>query len=100
MLFVLCVATAKAEDGSRLWLRTKMPTDITLRIDSTMPNDDGYRISNKTITARTQLGLLYGKYALLRGEQKEEVRKTAPLLYFPHPGWLTKRRGFIMIRTV
>ena len=71
MLFVLCVATAKAEDGSRLWLRTKMPTDITLRIDSTMPNDDGYRISNKTITARTQLGLLYGKYALLRGEQGE-----------------------------
>jgi len=60
-----------AEDGSRLWLRTKIPTGITLRIDSTMPNDDGYRIRGKTITAKTQMGLLYGKYALLRGEQGE-----------------------------
>ena len=65
------MTTAKAEDGSRLWLRSEMPTDIVLRIDSTMPNDDGYRISGKTITARTQMGLLYGKYALLRGEQGE-----------------------------
>lgn len=70
-LFILCIATAKAEDGSRLWLRSEMPTDITLSIDSTMPDDDGYRISGKTITARTQMGLLYGKYALLRGEQGE-----------------------------
>ena len=71
ILFVLCMTTAKAEDGSRLWLRSEMPTDIVLRIDFTMPNDDGYRISGKTITARTQMGLLYGKYALLRGEQGE-----------------------------
>ena len=71
ILFVFCMTTAKAEDGSRLWLRSEMPTDIVLRIDSTMPNDDGYRISGKTITARTQMGLLYGKYALLRGEQGE-----------------------------
>lgn len=71
ILFVLCMTTVKAEDGSRLWLRSEMPTDIVLRIDSTMPNDDGYRISGKTITARTQMGLLYGKYALLRGEQGE-----------------------------
>ncbi len=71
ILFVLCMTTAKAEDGSRLWLRSEMPTDITLSIDSTMPDDDGYRISGKTITARTQMGLLYGKYALLRGEQGE-----------------------------
>lgn len=70
-LFILCIATAKAEDGSRLWLRSEMPTDITLSIDSTMPDDDGYRISGKAITARTQMGLLYGKYALLRGEQGE-----------------------------
>ncbi|MBO7069018.1 MAG: alpha-glucuronidase [Bacteroidaceae bacterium] len=60
-----------AEDGSKLWLRSPMPTNITLRIDSTMPNDDGYRISGRTVTARTQMGLLYGKYALLRGEQGE-----------------------------
>ncbi len=63
--------TAQAEDGSRLWLRTEMPEDITLCLDSTMPDDDGYRISGKTVTARTQMGLLYGKYALLRGEQGE-----------------------------
>ena len=36
-----------------------------------MPDDDGYRISGHTITARTETGLLYGKYALLRGEQGE-----------------------------
>jgi alpha-glucuronidase len=36
-----------------------------------MPDDDGYRISGNTITARTEMGLLYGKYALMRGEQGE-----------------------------
>lgn len=71
-LLVLCLSTtAWAEDGSRLWLRTVIPRDITLCLDSTMPNDDGYCISGKTVTARTQMGLLYGKYALLRGEQGE-----------------------------
>ena len=71
-LLVLSMAkTAHAEDGSRLWLRTEMPEDITLRLDSAMPDDDGYRISGKTVTARTQMGLLYGKYAFLRGEQGE-----------------------------
>ena len=66
----LCIA-AKAEDGSRLWLRSEMPKDLVLRIDSTMPDDDGYRISGRTISARTQMGLLYGRYAWLRGEQGE-----------------------------
>ena len=71
-LLLLCLTTmAKAEDGSRLWLRSPMPTDISLKIDETMPNDDGYRISGNTVTARTEMGLLYGKYALLRGEQGE-----------------------------
>ena len=71
-LLVLSMAkTAHAEDGSRLWLRTEMPEDITLRLDSAMPDDDGYRISGDTITARTKMGLLYGKYAFLRGEQGE-----------------------------
>jgi alpha-glucuronidase len=36
-----------------------------------MPDDDGYRISGRTVTARTEMGLLYGRYALLRGEQGE-----------------------------
>ena len=72
VLFVLCLAiTASAEDGSRLWLRHEMPKDITLKIDPTMPDDDGYRISGRTVTARTEMGLLYGRYALLRGEQGE-----------------------------
>lgn len=71
-LLVLCLTTKVwAEDGNRLWLRAEIPDDITLRLDSTMPDDDGYRISGKIITARTQIGLLYGKYAILRGEQGE-----------------------------
>ncbi len=70
MLLCLCSA-ARPEDGSRLWLRGEMPADIILRIDSTMPDDDGYRISGRTVTARTERGLLYGRYALLRGEQGE-----------------------------
>ena len=72
MLFVLCLATnVWAEDGSRLWLRNKLPQDVTLKIDPTMPDDDGYRIKGKTVTARTEMGLMYGRYAFLRGEQGE-----------------------------
>ena len=71
-LLVLCLTTVVwAEDGSRLWLRGEMPKDITQKIDPTMPDDDGYRISGRTVTARTEMGLLYGRYALLRGEQGE-----------------------------
>lgn len=37
-LLLLSLTTAlAAEDGSRLWLRSEMPDDITLQIDSTMP---------------------------------------------------------------
>ena len=73
LLFFLALTAAMsyAEDGSRLWLRSEMPKDITLKIDPTMPDDDGYRINGHTITARTEMGLLYGRYALLRGEQGE-----------------------------
>ncbi|MDE7086244.1 MAG: alpha-glucuronidase [Prevotella sp.] len=42
-----------------------------MTIDPTMTDDDGYRISGNTITARHDAGLLYGAYALLRGESKE-----------------------------
>ena len=45
--------------------------DLTLRLDATMPDDDGYNIQGHTITARRDIGLLYGAYALLRGESKE-----------------------------
>ena len=70
-LLTLCPLSASAEDGHKLWLRGEMPKDIVEQIDSTMPDDDGYRISGHTITARTQMGLLYGRYALMRGEQGE-----------------------------
>lgn len=70
-LLALMVLPASAEDGHRLWLRRDMPKDIVEKIDTTMPADDGYRISGHVITARTKMGLLYGRYALLRGEQGE-----------------------------
>ena len=87
MVFVLM---AKAEDGHQLWLRyqsvnkaqvtgpeclaaeelrTYFQGDkVTLALDPTMA-DDAYRISGSTITAKNEQGLLYGAYALLRGEQ-------------------------------
>lgn len=98
-LFISLVAlTTTAEDGHQLWLRyqpvnqakvtcnRQSPTidiarqelqtyyqggDITMTIDPTMPDDDGYRISGNTISAHHDAGLLYGAYALLRGESKE-----------------------------
>ena len=70
-LFMLVPTSAFAEDGHRLWLRSEMPADITTRIDSTMPADDGYRITGRLVEARTEQGLLYGRYALMRGEQGE-----------------------------
>ena len=91
-LFVLAmvfVAMAKAEDGHQLWLRYQpvnqakvtgpeclaaqelrtffQGENATLVIDPTM-EDDAYRIEGSTITAKNEIGLLYGAYALLRGE--------------------------------
>ena len=95
--------TVKAEDGHQLWLRyqpvnkAKVTADhesptvsiakkeletyyrgesISLRLDSSMPDDDGFRISGNTISARRDVGLLYGAYQVLR----EQV---APLLSPP-----------------
>ena len=65
---------AYAEDGSQLWLRRDCATafkQLTQQLDPTMPSDDGYRISGNVVTARTPQGLLYGRYAWLRGEQGE-----------------------------
>ena len=75
-LVSLCFCgTAYAEDGHRLWLPAFGDTtafkSLTLRIDASMADDDGYRIAGNVVTARTQQGLLYGKYAWLRGEQGE-----------------------------
>ena len=97
-LFILFSLHSVAEDGHQLWLRYQpvnkvkvtcnqqsptidivrqelqtyyKGTDITLRIDASMPDDDGYRFDGKTLSARREAGLLYGAYALLRGEKEE-----------------------------
>ena len=69
----LFISKAHAEDGSHLWLRqdTTVFSRLTQHIDTSMSDDDGYRINGNTISARTPLGLLYGRYAWLRGEQGE-----------------------------
>ena len=89
--------TMTAEDGHRLWLRydtldqAQVSTEfsspminhareelqrffrgseVTLRLDAAMADDDGFRISGTSgrpvITARRDAGLLYGAYELLR----------------------------------
>ena len=87
---------AKAEDGHQLWLRqqpinkakvtgpeciaaqelrTYSTQNVTLKIDATM-EQDAYCIKvnteqgkvNSVISAKNESGLLYGAYALLRGE--------------------------------
>ena len=83
-----------AEDGSQLWLRYPLLEKatvkgvqgkaaqvlrqyypgrvVTLVVDSTMDDNDGYRITSENgechITAHGEMGLLYGAFALLRGE--------------------------------
>ena len=85
-----CFVLAKAEDGHQLWLRYQpvnkaqvagpsciaadelktyyQGDKIQLSIDAAMPQD-AYRIADGTITAGSETGLLYGAYALLRGEK-------------------------------
>ena len=79
---------AKAEDGHQLWLRYQpinkakvtgpkciaaqelraySKQDVTLKLDASM-KQDAYSINNGVITAKNEIGLLYGAYALLRGE--------------------------------
>ena len=87
---LVSVCMAKAEDGSQLWLRYQpvnkaqvtgpkclaaeelkayyQGDKVQLSIDPKMA-DDAYRINGSTITAKNEQGLLYGAYALLRGEQ-------------------------------
>ncbi len=97
-LFIIFSLHSAAEDGHQLWLRYQpvnkvkvscnkhSPTidmarqeletyytgsDITLRLDTSMPDDDGYRFDGRTLSARREAGLLYGAFALLRGEKME-----------------------------
>ena len=88
ILAIVFAGMAKAEDGHQLWLRqapvnkavvtgpeciaaqelrTYSKNDVTLKLDPTM-EQDAYRINNGVITAKNEIGLLYGAYALLRGE--------------------------------
>jgi alpha-glucuronidase len=51
-------------------LRNYYPGDkATLVLDPSISNEDGYIINGSTIKAKTERGLMYGAYALLRGEQ-------------------------------
>ncbi len=90
MMALVASLTIQAEDGSRLWLRydtlrTAKVTgpeclaaqelrnfypgkEATLVLDPSLP-DEGYQISGSTLRAKTEQGLLYGAYAMLRGEQ-------------------------------
>ncbi len=98
-LFIIgSTLTSAAEDGHQLWLRqtpvnqTTVTTSlksatidiarqelatyypgkaISLQTDASMPDDDGFRIEGNKISARREIGLLYGTYALLRGERNE-----------------------------
>jgi len=82
---------ASAEDGSRLWLRYDevnkaqvtgpqclaadelrqyyTGAEVRLVLDPSVVDDEGYVIEGSTIKAKTERGLLYGAYALLRGEK-------------------------------
>ena len=71
---ILTLLPLSADDGSRLWLPRDTAAafrQLTLRTDPAMADDDGYRIEGNTISAHSPKGLLYGRYAWLRGEQGE-----------------------------
>lgn len=90
ILTMVFVQITKAEDGHQLWLRyqpvnkakvtgpeclaaDKLRTyflgeNATLVLDPSM-KEDAYQIKGSTVTAKNEIGLLYGAYALLRGEQ-------------------------------
>ena len=88
LISIVFAVLAKAEDGHQLWLRQKQVNkavvkgpeciaaqelrtysnrDVELKLDAAM-EQDAYRINGNTITAKNEIGLLYGAYALLRGE--------------------------------
>ena len=90
ILTMVFVQITKAEDGHQLWLRyqpvnkakvtgpeclaaDKLRTyflgeNATLVLDPSM-KEDAYLVKGSTVTAKNEIGLLYGAYALLRGEQ-------------------------------
>lgn len=91
MLALASCVSMMAEDGSRLWMRydkvQKAQVDgpeciaaeelrnfyngskATLVIDPDISNEEGYVIEGSTVKAKTERGLMYGAYAMLRGEK-------------------------------
>lgn len=96
LMAMVFAGMAKAEDGHQLWLRYQpinkakvtgpeciaaqelraySKQDVTLKLDASMAQD-AYSIKvnseqgkvNSVISAKNEIGLLYGAYALLRGE--------------------------------
>ena len=89
------VFVAWGEDGSRLWLRydtlrtAKVEGPeclaaeelrnfyggdyVRLEINKSMENPEAYRIGDDFVEAGSEVGLLYGAYALLRGERGESA---------------------------
>ena len=90
ILTMVFVQLTKAEDGHQLWLRYQpvnkakvtgpeclaadklrayfLGENATLVLDPSM-KEGAYQIKGSTVTAKNEIGLLYGAYALLRGEQ-------------------------------
>ena len=96
LMTMVFVGMAKAEDGHQLWLRYQpinkakvtgpeciaaqelraySKQDVTLKLDASMKQDaycikvnSEQRKVNSVISAKNEIGLLYGAYALLRGE--------------------------------
>ena len=94
LLTLMLVFSARAEDGSRLWLRYETVNkvkvsgidclaaeelknyyngpEVTLAVDTSLP-EEAYQISNgngkMSIRAKDHQGLLYGAYALLRSQK-------------------------------
>ena len=96
LMALVFAGMAKAEDGHQLWLRQQpinkakvtgpeciaaqelraySKQDVTLKLDASMKQDaycikvnSGQGKVNSVISAKNEIGLLYGAYALLRGE--------------------------------
>ena len=101
-LTLMLVSTARAEDGSQLWLRYKPANkaivkgtdclaadelrtyyageEVTLSIDTDIP-EEAYRISGEdgrtVISGGSERGLLYGAYDLLRRQEAGDRRPEA-----------------------
>ena len=111
LIVAACALATSAEDGHALWLRYQpvnkakvvmnlsTPTAllakqelenyyqgeyIALKLDNSLPDDDGYRFDGTTLSARHEAGLLYGAHALLRGDTNIESHPAFALRLLNH----------------